>query len=96
MVLAKRKKTKSVLKVGGKCASDTSQCLTCSLAVCACAVERETADMLRAHPGHGGFPEPSRTPLSLYVSAAEPSHVLSLRNCTLSIPLINLSLHLMS
>lgn len=54
MALAKRKKTKSVLKVGGKCASDTSQCLTCSLAVCACAVERETADTLRAHPVHGG------------------------------------------
>lgn len=29
----KEKKTESVLKVGGKCAGDTSQCLTCSLAV---------------------------------------------------------------
>lgn len=39
---------------------------------------------------------PSRTPLSLSSSAAEPRHVLSLRNCTTSIPLINLSLHLVS
>jgi len=41
MDFAKIKKTKSVLKVGGKCASDTSQCLTCSPALaCTCCREK--------------------------------------------------------
>ena len=59
------------------------------------AAEREITGVLGTRCPEGGFPEPSSTYLSLHFSAAEPSHALSLRNCTVFIPIINLSLHLM-